>query len=58
MTKKARGEDAPITSYLTFAEMVVLVGLGRLRLGRYVGTAGELYFHLTGQKHPKGRDDN
>ena len=51
----AKYEDAPITSYLTLAEMVVFMGLGRLRFGRYVGTAGELYSHLTGRKHPKVR---
>ena len=47
----------PVTSYLTPAEMIVFVGLGRLRFGRYVGTVGELYFHLTGRKHPKVRGD-
>ena len=53
--KKARGEDAPITSYLTPAEMTIFAGLGRLLFGRYVGTAGELYYYLTGRKHPKAR---
>ena len=55
--KKARSEDTPITSYLTPAEMAVLVDLGRLRFGCYVGTAGELYSHLTGRKHPKMRGE-
>lgn len=55
--KKVQGEDTPITSFLTLTETVVFVGLGRLRFGRYVGTAGELYSHLTGRKHPKIRGE-
>lgn len=52
-----RRKDTPITSYLTLAEMIVFVGLGRLRFGRYVGTVGELYSYLTGRKHPKVRGE-
>lgn len=55
--KKVRGEDAPITSYLTPAEMTIFADLGRLRFGHYVGTVGELYSYLTGQKHPKVRGE-
>ena len=50
-------EDTPITSYLTPAEMTIFADLGRLLFGRYVGTVGELYFHLTGRKHPKVRGE-
>lgn len=50
-------EDTPITSYLVPAETTILAGLGRLLFGRYVGTAGELYSHLTGRKHPKARSE-
>lgn len=53
----AKYEDAPITSYLVPAETAILAGLGRLLFGRYVGTAGELYSHLTGRKHPKARGE-
>ena len=55
--KKARGEDTPIVSYLTPAEMTIFADLGRLRFGCYVGTAGELYSYLTGRKHPKVRGE-
>ena len=57
LPKKVRGEDTPIVSYLTLDEMIVFVGLGRLRLGCYVGTVGELYSYLTGRKHPKVRGE-
>ena len=46
-------KDTPIASYLNPTEMIILAGLGRLRLGCYVGTVGELYSYLTGRKHPK-----
>lgn len=55
--KKARGEDAPIASYLTPAEMIIFASLKRLRFGCYVGTVGGLYSHLTGRKHPKARGE-
>ena len=57
LPKKVQSEDTPITSYLTPAEMTIFAGLGRLRFGRYVGTVGELYFYLTGRKHPKVRGE-
>jgi len=33
--------------------MLVFIGLGRLRVSRYVGTVGDLYTILTGKPHPK-----
>lgn len=50
--RKVQDGGTPITSYLTPAEMAIFTYLGRLRFGSYVGTVGELYFHLTGRKHP------
>lgn len=42
-----------VLSHLTPNEMLVFIGLGRLRVSRYVGTVGELYTILTGKPHPK-----
>lgn len=43
-------------AHLSPTEHVWLTWYGRLRVSRYVGTAGSLYALLTGRPHPKVGD--
>jgi len=45
-----------VIHHLTATERVWLAWYGRLRISRYVGTAGDLYRAVTGREHPRARD--
>lgn len=42
--------------HLSPTEQIWLAWYGRLRISRYVGTAGDLYRAVTGREHPRARD--